>query len=272
VWDDVTREPTAGDQTYAELVQDFQVVLDAGVTPADTVTAAQVGDSPVVVVTITRPAAVGAPDSWTVTRKEVGMTGHEYAVDVDIDVAASMVAPLTWQVYDHSARPGVEYEYRARAEVNGSLSDNSPVATITTDVAGIWLWDEDGPLDEYVVLGGKEFEADMLDRGGVFYGQGSLEVIRATSGQNGLAGSCTNLLIRTRNGRTWRQYEEQMYDFKDRPTADIRLCMGTTNIPVLLGDVTVRDHPESRPSLGSVLLGASFVWWQSGEHPFGRVA
>jgi hypothetical protein len=85
-------------------------------------------------------------------------------------------------------------------------------------------------------------------------------------GLNGLSGSVRGAWLRSRNGATWDEYEETLYDFKSRPADEFRLILGDLNIPVILGDIKCVPSPATLT--GQVIKAVSFSFWQTGEHPF----
>jgi hypothetical protein len=261
-WDgEPEREATAGDPIYSKLTLNLTVAVTAGTTAPTVLTAASEVDRPVVTLVVTRAAT---PDSWTLTRQEVGSSFGQVAIDTDIDPEDVRLTGTTYELVDHSARPGIEYRYRARAEVNGKLSTGEPTADITLTHTAVRLWDP-AVEDDWVVLGERSVnDGGGEDFGDTVYALGNPDPIRAISGLTGLVVDAGPLMLRTRDGRTWRQFEETLYRFKRRPARTYRLAYGTTNIPVLLGNLHVGEHEASRPD--QPIRVVSFTAWQNGEH------
>jgi hypothetical protein len=261
VWDNVVRESAGSDTAWVEASRDFTVTYSATVAAASALTALpSTGGSPSVDVKMTRATS---PDSWTIQRQEAG--GSWVTVDTDVVPADIATSSTTWVYRDSTARIGVAYTYRAKAEVNGVLSTTDPTASITLSAVGIWLVDPRNPT-EWVVMGGKEFDGEKVDSATTYTVMGSVEVVRTITGLTGLSGNC-KLMYRTREGKTWRQFEQILNRMKSKPTSQFRLLLGDLNIPVVLGDVNPDlPHPDSRPD--QVLKMVTFRFWQSGEHPF----
>lgn len=268
VWDGVNREATTGDPTYTRAIREFAVDYDATVNPPSSVTAGNStnGRRPWVDLTISRPAS---PDSWTVQRSDnPDSSDPEWeTIAADVVPADVQVNGTTWRIRDWTARPGVPYRYRARAEVTGRLSPFAGV-NYTPTCEGIWLLDPGAPYASQVVLGGDEFTGTATDQAVSQTVLGQLEVSRTIMGLTGLIGTVSNALIRDRPefGLGWKDIEDRLFDIKSRPTDEFRLVLGDLNIPVVLGDIVTMPHPKTRGD--QVLKVASFAFWQSGEHPY----
>lgn len=263
VWDDVTREGTANDPAYVLAEREFTVQFDGTVTAASAVVLeTPPNGAPWRDLLITRATS---PDSWTLVRSELP-AGLESAVKTDVVPGDVQVDSTHWRVRDHTMRPGVTYRIRPRAEVNGKLASGGPTVDVVSDTTAIWLWDPEGEDTDYAVMGGRDWTAAMPDNAVTHQVMGAIETVRTVMGLNGLSGAVTNLMVRDRAGRTWREYEDTLYDFKSRPTGRFRLLLGSWNIPVVIGDLVVQPHEATRPD--QPLLAVSFSFWQSGEHPF----
>lgn len=256
VWDNyVDREATSLDPVYVEQQRTFTVDFDATVAAPSALVAVRADPAPWVDVTWTRSTA---PDSWTILRDAAAIeTDLEPADVVDLD-------GLTYTWRDYTARPEVEHRYRVRSEVNGRLSLAGPIHDLVPACVGIWL--ADPSTGQEVVLGGKDFDATSTDQAETFTVIGSTDVIRSVMGLNGMTLTFSNLMLRSRDGFTWNELEETLYDFKSRATDTYRLAFGDLNIPVVLGDITIKPHQDT--ITGRVLKSVSFTAWQTGEHPF----
>lgn len=266
VWDTKNRvkgSPT--DPVYVQASRTFTVAYDASVDAPATLTADQVTGKPWVDITITRATA---PDSWTLMRATDG--GTEQVVDTDIDPSDVFTTGTTYVIRDWTAAPERSHVYRVRAEVNGVLSTGGPTDTVAPSISGVWIGDPDDELE--VVLGGygqREVGTyAMGEEAGEFYPLGGEEVVRIVQGMRGLeGGSARNLIIRDRDGGyTWQELEAALLAIKEKPANVYRLVMGDTNIPVVLGGVTIGPHQSTRP--GAVRKAVSFEYWQTGELPF----
>lgn len=261
-WDDEERDRVPGDPGYVEALRTFRVDTDIAITQPTSVTAVRVADQPYVKITAARAAT---PDSWTVVREETE-TGIITQVDADLIPVDHAAGAGVWEFYDHGARPGIEYVWRALPEVNGSLGDSPDSMPLTVDVEGIWLWDPSRPdEDTAVVLGGREFEVTGPDLGQTYFDQNG-GVVRVISSAVGLTVSASSLMVRTRNGRTWREYEQRLHRFKADGVATLRLIVGNYNIPVVVGDLVVGPHELTR--IDQPLLAVAMTAWQDGELPW----
>lgn len=261
VWDDVPREGVTGFPSYVASGRVFHVDFDDSIAPPATLEANQLGVTPFIVLEWERDTA---PNSFTIVRND---GAGEFALETDI-APSECEDPTTPGVYrwiDYSVLPARPHTYRVRAEVGGALSDVGPTVSVTMFPQGIWLLDPG--TDEFVVLGGKEgISFAAPDNAETYTVLGSLAVVRSVMGLSGLSGTCTNLMLRTREGVTWDEYERRIYRFKERPATTFRLIMGDLNIPVILGNIVVSLHPETKAD--QVLKLVTFDWWQVGEHPF----
>lgn len=253
-WDNVDRESSVGLPVYVTTSREFEVRNDPTVDPVSTISAAQVGTSPWIEVTASRATP---PDSWTVLRD-----GDPIATD--IPPGEIFVSGTTYTFRDWTARPSVDHEYELVPEVNGKLAHDGPTVTIHASVTGIWLADPEA--GRAVVLGGKDFDGSANDVAATYPVMGTYDVVRTVMAVTGRIGNCSKLMLRTRDGHTWSYYETVLNGFKGRPADTFRLVLGELNIPVVLGDLVLMPHPESRAD--QVLQTVSFNWWQDGEHDF----
>lgn len=254
-WDTVTRESTVGAPVYASAQRTFTVNYSAGVAAPTSVVAAVSANKPWVDLTWQRSVA---PDSWTILRDGV-------AIEADIDSGDPFVSGTSYAWRDWTARPGVSHVYTVKAEVNGVLnSAASSSSAVTPKPVGTWLIDPVG--DTYVLLGGMGFAASSEDDAETYKVLGSAGVVRSVMGVNGLMGKLDDMMLRTREGMTWLQYETVLLSYKGRPADEFRLVVGDLNIPVILGDITVVPHQDTQAS--RTLKSVSCSWWQVDEFGF----
>lgn len=259
VWDDVDREATSGDPVYVAVSRDFTVAFDNTVDPPSSLTAEAVADAPWVDVTFGRATA---PDTWTIVRDGVAIETDLEVGDVPVGAVVGGVQTYVWR--DYTARPHVQHSYLVRAEVNGKLSNSGPIAHVTPIAEAIWLVDPD--TAQQVILGGEGFDTTQDDNADTYTVIGSTGVVRSVMGLNGLSGSVSGALLRTRDGFDWEDLEATLMDFKGRPADEFRLILGDLNIPVVLGDLKVVPSPLTYP--GRVVKEVTFAWWQTDEYPF----
>lgn len=254
LWDNYPdRERTTGSPVYSEATREFVVDYDPTVDGALTMGSSRPSTrEPWIDLVFTRASA---PDTWTIMRDGVAIeTDVEPADIVDLD-------GITYRWRDYDARPEVPHVYRVRAEVNGKLSSGGPTTTITPSCVGVWLLDP--TTKDAVLLGGKDIDAASVDLAETFDTIGAVGITRSVMGIGGLAGSVDSLMLRNRPGRPWEIAEALLYDFKSRPTDEFRLIWGDMNIPVVLGNLTIRPHPDTLT--GDVRKAVSFEWWQVDE-------
>jgi hypothetical protein len=257
VWDNVDREAAVGDPVYLAAGREFIVDFDPTINPVVGLAAAQFAEAgPWVELTWSRATP---PDSFTVVRD-----GAAIAVGIEPGDVALPGSGTEFTFRDWTARPGTEHVYAVRPGVNGALAAGGSTASITPSVVGIWLADPE--TEQMVVLGGKDYTAQVADVAENYAVMGSPEIVRSVMSVSGLVGSCSNLMLRSRFGISWEEFEAAMMSFKSRPTETFRLILGEDNIPVVLGSVSVATHPDSRGD--QVLRAVSFEWWQVGEHRF----
>jgi hypothetical protein len=261
VWDNVAREATVGDPSYVVTTRDFVVDYDPDVDPPDTLTVQHVDGTPYVDLTWDIPTA---PDSFTIVRDDG--TGTR-AVATDLDPADLLVGGTTYTWRDYSATLEQTNTYTVKPEVAGALADAGPTGDAQPVAVGIWLTDPTNGLA--VVLGGDRFSTEQDDAAEAFQVLGSLDVIRVVMGLTGLSGSMDELMISTRNGVSWEEYQRRLYAMKAKPASVFRLAFGDLNIPVVIGNLRIAPHPQTMP--GQVLKSVSFDWWQTSEHPFSGV-
>lgn len=255
IWDDRSRESTEGQPVYIEANRTFTLEFDPTVDPVTALTAEQIGRSPWIELTWERATP---PDSFTIIR-------DGRVLETDVLPGEVLVSGTSYRYRDWSAKPGVEHTYRVRPKVNNTLALAADEVTLATHlVVGIWIGDTEA--DQDVVLGGKDYDGSAADLAEVYQTFGAGEVVRQVMAVGGLAGSCTKLVLRSRDGRTWEDYRDVVNDIKSRPTTIYRLVLGDFNIPVAIGDVTMMPHASTRTE--QVLKTVTFNWWQTGEHEF----
>lgn len=254
IWDDVVREATPGDDTYAPAQADFYLATDAGVSPVETLTAVQEDLTPWVVLTWTRTTT---PDSFAIYR-------DGKAIVADLDPGEVFVSGTTYSYRYYGARPNRQHVYAVRAVVNGAMSPDGPTPALTTSPSGLWVVDFDRGVD-VTLWGDDEGTWNMVDDAAVYTPVGSTEVVRIVNGMRGLEGTLSGLLMEG-FGKTFAQMEADVYKIKARPTATVRIIAGDENFEAIIGNVRISPKPETRQ--GRIVKGVSFDFWQVGELPF----
>lgn len=240
-----------GDPPYLEDTVVFAIV-GSGAGP-DTLTAAPVpGGGPGIRLVATRGTD---PDRLIVIRG-----GQRIArLTVGDDVAAT--SPYTWD--DVSAPPGVPVTYTVRADTGGVESNDSPAATATSDVKGMWLVSAHGNVKIHNpnVVGGLR----VTDRRATMelpYRPDTIDIIGALGG---LSGSVEGILNDRDDGIAAKKATVEA--IRRDPTTPIRLVFAQTSIPVLLRNVTVIAAEYITPSVGTLSHTIAFECWQCGEFP-----
>lgn len=231
IWDRHDRKAPAWTQATAVFH------LDDDVTPAapTNLLASQVGDTPRVRLTWQR---TGTTDAWVVLRDD------EVIARLDADEVEADAGSYAW--VDSGAAPYIEHTYIVKAidQGNGKQTTPSESASITTSVGGVWLLSDDAD----VRLRGTVVENfRTLDRRASYkplrlpY---DIDIVHAFEGVVGsFAGS-----IEASRGEDWEAYRRRLLRMKGRPSETVQLAYGTTNVPVLLRNVSVAPSGSMQPS------------------------
>ena len=235
-WDSPERVPSFGDPTYVEVVRDLTLDVDGTPNPPTTLVAEQSHPgSPRVQLTWTRGGA--SPDRFVIRRNGVN-------IEV-VDAADVLVSTGTWQWVDETAPPHESATYTVRAIDTGSpQSADSPGATITPDVTGVWLLSDYGD----VLLYGDEVKGlrqgdkrETLER--PFYFE-DLDIITAVRGFEGsYEGSIDN-----RGEQDVDAARKILEEIRQRSYNPVRLVWATQSIRVYLRGLSVAPSPEIFPS------------------------
>lgn len=255
VWDNVANRVHP---LYARATRTFTMNEDVGVTAPSSLTVAQDGTSPRVVLTWTRGTF---PDSWTILR-------DGKVIEALIDPADTLVTGTTHSWTDWGASPEKSHSYAVRAIVNHAASAKSNVPTITTHPVGIWLLDEDHNLS-FVMLGRDGNGWSSPDQASTYRAAGSSKTVRRTSSVGAKEGNESGILLDATGYPARVDQVTALYAMKSRPATAVRLVKADQSFLVVLGDVV--DYPTADGTTGDVVTAVEFAFWQVGQIPFAAV-
>lgn len=252
-WDQYARESTPSDPPYVEASRTFTVAYNAGVTAPTSINATQDADTPGVILTWSRGTA---PDSWTIE-----VDGK--AAVVDLDPSDTLVSGTSHSYTYNGAHPGTDHSYMIRAVVNGQMSSGGTPDTLTVTTEGFWVGnDEFG----WFVVGGRDIDWQHQETASVHTPLNAQHVVRRVAGMRGLEGSLQGPMRGGQGGLSLDDMRAAVWAAKEAPTEVFRLIAGNVNIPVVIGNVSMRPHQDTKP--GRPVEDVSFEFWQKGELPF----
>lgn len=252
-WDQYSRENTPGDTPWVFATRDFTVQYSATPTPPSGESAAQQGQTPGITLSWQRGSA---PDSWTIERDGA-------AIVTDLDPADTLVSGTSHAWTDWTAAPNTQHTYRIRAVVNGQMSSGGTDVTAEIPMDGIWLGDPDS--GQWALIRGDGIEWEHAEDSATYTPLDADHVVRIVAGLRGLEGNVDGPM-RASADFTIDQMRAAVWTVKEQPNLVYRLVAGTVNIPVVVGNVSMRPHSQTKP--GRPVEHVSFEFWQKGELPF----
>lgn len=246
--DSVDRESTPGDPKNVNVTHDFNFAESATVPPVVGLTAQQVQNGrPWVQLDWTRSVA---PDSYTVTRD--GRT-----VDSGLDPADLIVSGTSYRYVDRQAAPYVPHTWKVQAVVGGKASASNPTATLTYKVGAVWLVDPDTDRTCPIITGSNgNVEATMPEVSATYGPIGSKRSVRIIQTQRGLEGTITGFITEY-GGSKASLWESNLLIFKRQPTNVLRMTLGSKNLRVKIGQVSIVPREGADPDDRDV----SFAFW-----------
>lgn len=249
VWDNVAREYTPGDTAYVEVVRDFTYRYDATVDPVTSLTGAPWSNRPFIDLEWNR--AVGAPDSFTITRD--GRLVESGILPEDV-----LVSGVHYKFTDREARPRRDRTWKVMAVVNGKTSDNNP--TVTTQVKSITTLLSEIDSDRQVFFFNQEVDAERAESSEIQYLLGNAPPVMVSQSVRGYEGTVSGVLISGQiAGLTAEEQLENLEYFRDRPGMVLRLSWIDKFMRVVIRNVS--DQPIAYPD-GEVQYLASFDFFE----------
>ena len=256
VWDRTDRQSGGPlDVPYLEVAQPVLFDQDGTVNPPDSLSASLDGyDGPGVRL---RWSRASAPDRFVVIRDNKRIAS--------VDAVDFSAGTDTWMWVDTSAQPNSTHVYRVRAitAVAGQdrESKDSPLATIRTDLTGVWLLsDEHGNV---VLEGDGVDELQQKDRRATYslpYRPDDVDVVGALGG---IQGTFAGSMVGTEDEMTTAK--ATLAAIRADPATPVQLAYGTTSIPVLLRNVSVTPAAMMLPTRNRYEYRVSFEAWQVGD-------
>lgn len=239
--------------------------LDSGTTAPSSITAAQDGGEPWVLLTFTRAVA---PDGFRIFRDGVDISGVINALDV-------FVSGTSYQWIDYTATGHISHTYTVAAVVNNKTSLSNPSASVTMDVRGLWLVHPDTQL-RFCLAGPAGGAPAILQPTGTDeateYRLNDTIIRRVTSVVGPATGTVQGVLSEDA-GRSWTIQEGDLWAMRSLPGSTVfRLVQAVTNAPVTVGDLQAYDDDQTLQTKGKVYRGGRFSCVQVGELPFTRPA
>lgn len=256
VWDSKDREHTPGDATWTQATRLFTFNEDATVNPVTSLVVS-VATEPDVILTWSRSTM---PDRFSILRN-----GRVIASDL---VAADLFTTGTAYAYrDFNPPPRRPLTYEVQATVNGKTSAGNPSVTTQTAPRAIWLAHPEHEHRRVCVVpapgaGRTASDITMGETAGTYAPVTVSRTLRVTQSLRGYEGSISGILT-GHAGKTTAEWQERLFQLKERPDEPLILSLGDDAFPVLIGNVVtapVSDTPDTRP--------VSFDFWQVGRLPF----
>lgn len=226
VRDRLDREATGSDPGYILHSSVYTFDDDATPTPPDALNVAQIGESPRVRLTWSRPSGVSL--AWVVERD-----GKRIA-RLDPDEVESSGTSYSW--VDDGATAFEPHYWTVRAIDDGTLKQTlpSPEAHLTTELTGVWLLS----ADSEVTLDGVDVDGFRNDDRRAIYSPLGLEHdVDIVYALRGLTGAFTGGISSTR-GRNWEADIATLKAMRSDSDAPVRLAYGTVNVPIILRNVS----------------------------------
>jgi hypothetical protein len=224
--------------------RDFTLVAIGDSPGADFLVATQDGSSPVV-----RLRWGGlVPDYWRVTR--------------DGEWIGDLLDGTDTEFYDYTAAPGVQHVYKVLAVASpDQVSPNGPTATITPTQVGAWLMDPE--TGGRVLILDADPETSMVEQAVLHNIVGDVPPVRRRSGTPPPSGTMAGYLLDNYDlDYPAAVLEATAMEFKDADQGQVfRLAIGTWNIPVTIGDLTV--GPALLDDTGRPSFSIGFAWWRT---------
>lgn len=251
VWDTFTnRQATPGSPDYVESWTTFHFDDDLTVTPVDTLTADSPDPSPAVQLTWTRASA---PDAWVILR--------DSKVIARVDPVDTLAGVSTWSWTDPHPAPWVEHNYNVKPLSGGKQGDPGPVATITPDGLGVWLYTQDG--QHLAIDGADTSQLTQTTRMSTYKPLNVRYDVDIVTGFEGLSGVLTNGIIPSELDDTMdvSDAEAVLQSIKDNPGKSVRLIFGMFSAEVLLRNISITPSPLGNPAtpLQTVSFGVNQV-------------
>lgn len=249
-WDTFDRETAVGEAAFTDDIRDFIYDPSAGTTVVAALAASQPTlNAPVVRVSWTRAAA---PDSFDILVDSKVVTQH-------VDPGDVFVSGTSYHYDIYTSSPRSNHTYSVIATENHVDSISNPTVDFSSSVAGIWfIAPDDGIL---LPLWGKESVSASIGETGTTYELLNRPTpVRIVDAIRGLEGTVAGILDSVGDITVQESYDALISLKSLAVGANIRLCFGPKNIPVILGEVSVAPTPDPEERWE---VSANF--WQSGE-------
>lgn len=246
-WDAVVRSSTPGDPPYVTATTTTTLALDPGTAGVDWTSAAQVGATPAVAVSVSRAVM---PDAFVLIRDGQRLVS-------DLDPNDLLVPGTTIYAYtDQTCPPQEAHTYRLAPVVNGKTAADGfgQSDTVTPRIAGIWLLDPDNDV-AFQMFGKEEGSFTRPE----IYVTHTLEdgtLVKRHFGYGPWQGSAAGTLADAL-GQTAADLEERFEQLRADPSGVYRLVKIGLNIPVVLVDPQITTQ-RSGSVPGKLLRAVSF--------------
>lgn len=247
VWDDVDRAATPGDPLWVSTSITTTLSADGSLAGADSADAVVDGISPGVALSAERS---NAPDGWAVVRD--GVRIHR------VDEPSTSFEWTDW-----TAAPWEEHTYRVAPIVNGQVSALGPLLVVTPEIQGLWLIDPE--TGTRAVLWDTDEGSWSAEEIAVTHQPIAGPPIRRVAYRPPMSGDISGAVIDGAKGYSASSVEAALWEFKGTADRELRFVAGYLNIPVKVGNISLRPTPYTRETRWGV---ASFEWWQTGENPW----
>jgi hypothetical protein len=245
IQDRINREATSGDPAYVYIRRPFTYKEDGTPNPVTHLTFTDFGDRPYAQLNWQRSTA---PDYFAVLRD-----GHVAGTNLLPDDL--ITGGTSYQWVDQDAAGNVPHTWVVQAYVNTKGSSGNPSVKGTIVTPAIWLTDTTSNR-LVALLAAEQVDFSMPDSATVYEPIEADAVVRVTQAQRGMEGSISGL-ITTYAGAANTTFVSNMFWFKARPQLPLRLTIGSMNLRVILGNVTIAPTPNGDVNDRAV----SFDFW-----------